>query len=59
MTVLELAATVDWLWREEGYADWQREVTKRKGAKLRHGRLEHAVDLLRNLGLAPPATASA
>jgi hypothetical protein len=55
--VLELAATIDWLWRVERYADWQNEVTKRKGAKVRHGRLERAVELLRDLGLAPPATA--
>jgi uncharacterized protein len=56
VTVLELAATIDWLWRVERYADWQNEVTKRKGAKVRHGRLERAVELLRDLGLAPPAT---
>ena len=26
VTVLELAATVDWLWRSEGYSDWRDEV---------------------------------
>jgi uncharacterized protein YwgA len=59
VTVLELAATIDWLWREEKCADWRSEVTKRKGVKVRHGRLEHAVDLLSDIGLAPPATAAA
>ena len=57
--VLELAATVDWLWREEKHRDWQSEITKRKSLKVRHGRLERAVDLLRDLGLTPPAKAAA
>jgi uncharacterized protein len=56
VTVLELAATIDWLWREERYPDWQGELTRRKGAKVRHGRLERAVELLRNVGLPPPAS---
>jgi uncharacterized protein len=38
-TILELAATIDWLWRQEKYDDWQREISKRKGAKVRNGRL--------------------
>ena len=59
VTVLELAATIDWLWREEGYVDWRSEITKRKGVKVRSGRLEHAIDLLRDLGLAPPVSAAA
>ena len=46
VTVLELAATIDWLWREEKHRDWQSEITKRKSLKVRHGRLERAVDLL-------------
>jgi uncharacterized protein len=54
VTVLELAATIDWLWREEHCADWRGEITKRKGAKTRHGRLDRAADLLRSLGLSPP-----
>lgn len=54
ITVLELAATVDWLWREEGYADWCAEITKRKGVKVRGGRLERAVALLDEIGLRPP-----
>jgi uncharacterized protein len=59
VTVLELAATVDWLWREEQCADWRGEVTKRKGAKTRHGRLDRALDLLRSIGLPPPESTAA
>jgi uncharacterized protein len=59
VTVLELAATIDWLWRQEGYADWQSEVTRRKGMKVRNGRLERAVELLQTLGLTPPAAEAA
>jgi uncharacterized protein YwgA len=55
VTVLELAATIDWLWRKEGYSDWRTEVTKRKGAKAQVGRLERAVELLKEIGLPPPA----
>lgn len=53
VTVLELAATVDWIVRREHVDDWKNEITKRKGQKVLGGRLERAVDLLRNLGLAP------
>jgi hypothetical protein len=59
VTVLELAATIDWLWREEKHPDWRAEITKRKGVKIRSGRLDRAVDLLREIGLAPPMTAAA
>lgn len=55
VTVLELAATLDWLWRFEGITDWRTEITKRKGRKVLGGRLDKAVDLLRSLGLDPPA----
>jgi len=54
VTVLELAATVDWLWRSEGYSDWRDEVTRRKPMKVGNGRLERAVALLEDLGLSPP-----
>lgn len=57
VTVLELAATVDWLWRYENVADWRAEITKRKGRKVQGGRLDKAVDLLRSLGLPPPSSA--
>lgn len=59
VTVLELAATIDWLWRYEGCADWKAEVTKRKGVKVQDGRLEKAVELLDQLGLAPPVPQAA
>lgn len=59
VTVLELAATVDWLVREEKISDWLQEVTKRKSAKVGHGRLERAVELLNELGLAPPGASAA
>ena len=55
VTVLELAATIDWLWRVEKYCDWGNEIRKRKGAKVQKGRLEVAVQLLRDLGLPPPS----
>jgi uncharacterized protein len=55
VTVLELAATIDWLWWEEGYRDWHSELNQRKGAKVRRGRLVKAVQLLEKLNLAPPA----
>jgi uncharacterized protein YwgA len=53
-TVLELAATIDWLWRQERYADWKSEITKRKGVKVRQGRLERAEEFLHTIGLPPP-----
>lgn len=55
VTILELAATIDWLWRKERCSDWRAELTKRKGAKAQDGRLERAVDLLKEIELAPPA----
>ncbi len=55
VTVLELAATVDWLWRFEKHNDWRSEIKKRKGIKARPDRLERALSLLENLGLMPPA----
>lgn len=59
VTVLELAATIDWLWRKEGIGDWGREITRRKGVKVQGGRLEKAVELLNKIGLAPPQVAAA
>lgn len=59
VTVLELAATAHWLWRHEGRTDWRAEITKRKGMKVRDGRLERAIALLRQLELAPPEPAAA
>jgi uncharacterized protein len=59
VTILELAATIDWLWREEHEADWRREIKKRKGLKVQGGRLDKAVQVLHELGLPPPEPASA
>jgi uncharacterized protein YwgA len=53
VTVLELAATVDWLWWQERYADWRSEITKRKAVKVQGGRLERALALLNEIGLSP------
>lgn len=55
VTVLELAATIDWLWRSGGYkTDWRREITKRKGVKVQDGRIDKAVALLQQLDRDPP-----
>ncbi len=50
-TVLELAATIDWLRTREGVADWRHELVRRKGAKAEPGRVERALRLLRDLGI--------
>lgn len=50
-TVLELAATIDWLKSEEGVADWKQELMRRKAGKATPGRVERAQKLLRELGL--------
>jgi uncharacterized protein YwgA len=57
VTVLELAATVDWLVNVEKRKDWDAEVRKRKGAKASPDRLQTAMRLLKDLGLEPPASA--
>jgi uncharacterized protein YwgA len=54
VTVLELAATIDWLLHEEKVPNWRSEIVARKGAKTSGGRLEKAIELLTSLGLAPP-----
>jgi uncharacterized protein len=59
VTVLELAATIDWLWREEKVADWRREVGLRKSVKVQNGRLERAEELLKSLNLKPDAVPAA
>ena len=55
-TILELAATAHWIAVYECRTDWEAEVRKRKNVKSQSGRLEKALDLLRELGL-PPAVA--
>jgi uncharacterized protein YwgA len=54
VTVLELAATADWLWRYEQVEDWRAEIARRKPMKVGNGRLDRAIDLLRSLDLLPP-----
>jgi uncharacterized protein len=54
VTVLELAATIDWLWRMEKIKDWRAEVGRRKSAKVGGRRLEKAIELLHSIGLTPP-----
>ncbi|HQT64756.1 MAG: hypothetical protein B7Z75_06320 [Acidocella sp. 20-57-95] len=53
VTVLELAATINWLCEAEHCADWNAEVTKRKGVKVQGGKLQKAVELLTKIGLSP------
>ena len=50
-TVLELAATIDWLKGNEGIDNWYPELIRRKGAKAEGSRVERAKRLLRDLGL--------
>jgi len=50
-TVLELAATIDWLKHQEQIGDWRPELIRRKGAKTEGGRVERAERLLRALNL--------
>jgi uncharacterized protein YwgA len=52
-TVLELAATAHWLVAYEKVADWETEIKLRKGVKTESGRLDRAIDLLREVGLRP------
>jgi len=59
VTVLELAATIDWLWRFEKIKDWRAEVAKRKSSKVGGGKLEKAVELLESVGLKPPEPSAA
>lgn len=53
VTVLELAATAHWLGNAEKIADWRNETVKRKGIKTENGRLDRAIDLLKELKLTP------
>ena len=58
VTVLELAATANWLAVEEERNDWQETLRSRKGPKVEGGRLDRALSLLDEVGL-PPAKAEA
>lgn len=50
-TVLELAATIDWLRTQERVKDWRLELVRRKGAKTEGGRVERAERLLHDLNI--------
>jgi uncharacterized protein len=52
-TVLELAATAHWLASVEKVPNWRAEIEVRKAGKTGNGRLDKAVELLRDLNLAP------
>ena len=54
VTVLELAATANWLAAKEERDDWQEALRRRKGPKVESGRFDRAMDILREVGL-PPA----
>jgi uncharacterized protein YwgA len=54
-TVLELASTIHWLAFVEKVPDWKSEIEVRKAGKTSQGRLEKALVLLKELGLAPKA----
>jgi uncharacterized protein YwgA len=56
VTILELAATVDWLWRHERRKNWREEITRRKPVKADGGRLDRAIAILQELDLSPPET---
>jgi uncharacterized protein YwgA len=51
VTVLELAATIEWLRRVECVEDWESELRKRKGVKVQGGRLDQALNFLQRLDL--------
>jgi uncharacterized protein len=53
VTILELAATAHWLSFIENVSDWRSEIVRRKGAKTENGRLDKALDLLKDLNLSP------
>jgi uncharacterized protein YwgA len=50
-TVLELAATIDWLRTQEQVSNWRSELARRKGAKAELSRVERAERLLRDLNM--------
>jgi len=56
--ILELAATAHWLSEVERVKDWKKEITLRKTWKVEEGRLEKALELLKELGLPPAAAKS-
>ena len=55
VTILELAATAHWISSVEKISNWKDEIIKRKGIKTESGRLEKALNLLKELNLPPGA----
>jgi len=53
-TVLELAATIHWIYFFENIPGWREEVKRRKFPKTEGGKLEESMRLLDELGLMPP-----
>jgi uncharacterized protein len=53
VTILELAATIHWIWKYESIPDWRSETIRRKGVKTEGGRIDRAITLLSDLGLSP------
>jgi len=52
-TVLELAATIDWLQRYEKVADWREELLRRKSRKASEERVAKAIEVLEEINLQP------
>jgi uncharacterized protein len=52
-TVLELAATIHWLFFVEKIVNWRDELVRRKGVKTEGDRTEQALELLSELELSP------
>lgn len=56
-TVLELAATIDWLQRYEKVPDWREELLRRKSRKASEDRIAKAVEVLTEIDLQPQRAA--
>lgn len=57
-TVLELAATIDWLQRFEQVEDWRSELSRRKALTATEERIAKAEEVLRTIELPPPRVAA-
>lgn len=53
-TVIEIAATIEWLRHDERVQDWRMELIRRKGVKAGGGRIDQALALLEKLRLEEP-----
>ncbi len=56
-TILELAATIDWLQRFEGLEKWREELVRRKARKATEERIAKAVEVLEEIDLRPQKAA--